>query len=190
MTAGLLGRLIVMLLGAVLLAGCGVGLQETAEPLPSGALRPASPAPSQTATTKAVSVCFVNGSSLERVPEPILSHTAEAVMGALAAGPPADRAGELRSLILDLTGAPVLVVTQITSEGEVVLRHTEDYLQLNPIDQVLLIGQVACSLNEVDLTRIILVDPMGQPAPLPLPDGRVREGAASVEDYRALLPDP
>ncbi len=77
MTSGMLGRLIVMLLGAVLLAGCGVGLQDTAEPLPSGALRPASPAPSQTSTTRDVAVCFVNGPNLERVSEPILSHTAE-----------------------------------------------------------------------------------------------------------------
>lgn len=177
-------------LSALLLGGCGVGLQEVAEPLPSGALRTASPAPSETITTRETAVCFVNGPGLERVAEPITSQTPEAVMVALAAGPPADRRGDLRSLLLHpLTQAPVLAVAQVTTSGEVVIGYTEDFLELSGTDQVLLLGQVACSMDAIGADRVLLIDPFGQPVPVALPDGRVREGTVTVEDYDSLLDD-
>lgn len=184
-----LRRIVAPLVGGMLvLTGCGVGLQSTAEPLPSGALPTVAPAPSATPTTRETEICFVNGASLERVPEPITSQTAESVMLALGAGPPAERRGDLRTLLLDpLTAAPVLAYVKLTAAGEVVVRHTDDFLQLQATNQVLLMGQVTCSMDSIGIERVLLIDPMGQPVPVARPDGRVREGPVTPQDYETLI---
>lgn len=182
---------VVLVLTALLLAGCGVGLQDTAEPLPSGALRPASPAPSETVTTRETAICFVNGRNLERVGESIPDHSPDAVMVALAAGPPADRLGDLRTLLLDpLKAQPVLRVAQVTDSGEVVVQYTDGFLDLSATDQFLLLGQVVCSMDAVGFERVLLIDPIGQSALVPLPDGRVREGVVTPDDYDSLVIEP
>ena len=177
------------ILGAALLGGCGPDLQQSAEPLPSGALPSASsPAPSEAQQSRETAIYFVNGPQLEGVAEPITDRTAAGVMAALIAGPPADRQEDLRTLLLDpLTAEPLLSVTRVTPEGVVILRHTDAYLQTPPIDQVLLMGQVVRSMAEVGLRRVLLTDSAGQLVPVALPDGRVREGAVTPTDYRSLL---
>jgi hypothetical protein len=184
----LVARWMSLVLAAVLLGGCGVSQQDVAEPLPSGALRSSTPAPSDSAVTRQTSICFVSGRNLEPVAEPITDHSAEGVMLALAAGPPPDRRGDLRTLLLEpLSGVPVLSVARVTTSGDVVVRHTDAFLQLSATDQVLLVGQVACSMAAVGLDRVLLVNPNNQPVPVALPDGRVREGTVTADDYRTLI---
>jgi hypothetical protein len=175
----------------ILLGGCGVGLQDVAEPLPSGALRTATPAPSESITTRETAICFVNGRTLERVSESITGNTPDGVMLALAAGPPAKRQGDLRTLLLDpLTAEPVLSVAGVTSSGELVVRYKPAFLQLPATDQFLLVGQVVCSMAGIGIDQVLLTDPMGQPALVPLPDGRAREGRVTLDDYRSLITEP
>lgn len=182
--AALLGAL----LGAVLLGACAPSLQDAAEPLPSGALPSAAPAPSEAQLSKDTAIYFVNGRQLEGVAEPITDHTAGGVMVALAAGPPASRQQDLRTLLLDpLTAAPLLTVTRVTPEGVVILRHTDAYLQTPAADQVLLMGQVVRSMAGVGLRRVLLTNSAGELVTVSLPDGRVREGAVTPGDYRSLV---
>jgi hypothetical protein len=173
-----------------LAAGCGVQLQEQAEPLPGGLLPTPTPTPTPTASEEQTRVFYVAGRKLEGVPGPVSERTPEGVMEALAAGPPVDRQAELRSLLLDpLTGTPLLVVSTSTPAGEVVIQRADGYVTLPATDQTLLTGQVVHSMAEIDLTRVIMIDAAGTPVPITLPDGRVQEGAVSAEDFEDLLTD-
>jgi hypothetical protein len=174
-------------------SGCGVRLQDQAEPLPSGAL-PAeqSPVPA-TQSTRESKVYFVNGRGLEAVREALLDHSPEGVLATLAAGPPVTGSGSspLRSLLVDpLTRQPVLAVTRVTGDGQVVLQHTDAYLTLSPGDQVLLMGQVTSSLGDAGYPSVLLTDPDNQRVAISLPDGRVREGAVTAGDYSRLIVNP
>ena len=187
-----LGRALPVATAGVLLAGCGVQMQDVAEPLPGGA----NPTVSAAATSEPVRaprstpVYFVSGRGLEPIAEPIQDRSANGVMAALAAGPVV-RQSELRTLLVDpLTSLPVLVVTSVSPSGEAVLQRTDAYLQMSAMDQVLLIGQVVHSLDEIGLSPVSIIDPTGAPVPLALPDGRQIGRAVTAADYASLLVQP
>jgi hypothetical protein len=184
------GRTRLGLLAAVALLtlpGCGVQLQDAADPLPAGALPTVTPTASAAPRARETLIHFVNGRTLEAIPEPIVDRSANGVMAALAAGPPVDR-GELRTLALDpVTGAPVFEVVSVSAFGEVVLRRAEVFQTMPAQDQVLLTGQVVLSMDEVGLSRVIIIDPSGAPVPVTLPDGRVAEGPLTASEYDELL---
>lgn len=186
----------VLLLGSLILAaltGCGVGLQDEAEPLPSGALPTASASPVPSQTARESKVFFVNGRSLEAVQEPLLAHTAEGVLATLAVGPPAtgERESPLRSLLVDpLTREPMLRVARTTAQGQVILQHTEAYRSLAAGDQLLLMGQVALSLGDAGYPSVLLTDPDGQRVAISIPGGLVREGPVTAKDYLPLVIEP
>jgi hypothetical protein len=184
------GPLVVLVLGllTLLLTGCGVQLQGEAEPLAGGLPPTSSPSPTPTATEKDTRIYFVAGRQLEGVPEPITERSADGIMAALAAGPPVDREAQLRSLLLDpLTGAPLLLVAGVTPSGVVYVQRTDGYLTLPATDQILLTGQVVHSMDEIDLSPMVMVDATGTPVPITLPDGRVAEGGVTADDFAALL---
>ncbi|MDH3958378.1 MAG: hypothetical protein OEU98_02760 [Actinomycetota bacterium] len=183
---------LLMLLALVGVSGCGVSTQDQAQSLPSGALPGITPTPSPTPTPTPISneatVYFVSGRGLEGVREAVNERSVAGVMASLAAGPPADRASDLRTLLVDpLTGAPVLTVVDSTASGQVVLSRTEAFTLLPANDQVLLVGQVVSSLAEVGISSLVITDEAGQPIPLVLPDGRVLEGPATAADYAVLV---
>lgn len=185
--------LIALGLGLILggLAGCGVTTQDTAQPLPSGAIPVIEPTPSPSPSARESTVYFVSGRGLEPVSEAINDRTAQGVLAALAAGPPMERQADLRTLINDpLDGTPMLVVTSVSESGQVVLARTEAFTLLPANDQVLLVGQVVSSLDDIGLVSVVITDPEGVPIPLALPDGRVLEGPATAADYAALVAVP
>lgn len=172
---------------ALAVGGCGVPLQDQAEPLPRGALPTAAPTPTHSQRVREATVYFVSGRALEGVPEPIAARTAEGVMAALAAGPPVGQQSGLRTLLLDpLTGAPMLILSTDTPEL-VTLERTEAYLLAPPLDQVLAIGQVVLSLADIGRAQVQVTDEQGTPVPLPLPDGRLAELPVTAEDYEVLV---
>ncbi|MCU0299991.1 MAG: hypothetical protein MUF35_00115 [Candidatus Nanopelagicales bacterium] len=173
-----------LLVGAT---GCGVQLQDAAEPLPEGALPAGGPAASEPPPARLTKVHFVNGGALEGVVEPMDDRSANGVLAALATGPPVDRA-ELRTLVLDpATGTPIFQVQSVSPYGEVVLRRGEGFGALPALDQVLLTGQVVLSLDEVGLSRVVVVDEAGTPVPVTLPDLRVVKRPITASDFDDLL---
>ena len=180
--------LLASVMAALALGACGVQVQDTAEPLPGGAL-PTVAAPSKQATRapRSTPVYFVSGRGLEPISEPIQDRSANGVMAALGAGPVV-RQSELRTLLLDpLTTLPVLVVVSVSPSGAAVLQRTDAYLQMSATDQVLLIGQVVHSLDEIGLSPVSIIDPAGVPVPLALPDGRQIGRPVTAADYASLL---
>lgn len=180
-------QLVAGTLAGVLLAGCGVPLQDKAEPLPSGAL-PSPSTPQASPLGRSMLIYFVNGRSLDPVKEIVVDRSANGIMAAIAAGPPPDRAAQLRTLLLDpLTGTPLLSISSISPTGLVTFVATPAFAQLPATDQVLLLGQIALSLDEIGMSSISVTDAAGAPLALPLPDGRALIGPATANDYRVLV---
>ncbi len=184
-------------LGAVLLvvAGCGVPLSDSAQPLP-GAGRTRSP--SATTTQNGVGsaiVWYVDGGRL--VPRAVASPqpvSPEVALDLLSAVPAGSRG--LETLIDDpLGGPPLASLPQASSspqsasagqapERQVVLSQT--FNELAGQDQVLLIGQLVLTLTETDRAPISFVDASSSPLSVPLPDGRLRDGPVTRGDYISL----
>lgn len=188
------GHLLRFLLGALgvvaLLAGCGVSLQDQAEPLPAGAiptLSPSGQAPQTIPTSPASTVFFVAGRELEGVEQPIASTSAGAVMDALALGPPAERSDDLRTLLVDRLTGPMIVVTSVSPANQVNLQTTPSFFLLSANDQTLLLGQVVLSMDKVGLTQVLFSDSTGSPMAVSLPNGVVRVGAVTAADFKGMI---
>lgn len=178
----------VLVAAALTLSACGIQLQDQAQPLPVGVLPAPGPQPSPSVTLRRTTVYFTNGRQLEGVAEPILARSADGIMAALGAGPPAERQDELRSLILDpLSGTPLLSVVAVTPSGQVRVLRSDAFLVIPAPDQVLLIAQVVLSLDEIGLSRVEIVDAGGSPVSISLPDGRVRVGIVTPKDFSDLV---
>lgn len=170
------------------LSGCGVPLQGTAQPLPSDALpvsiAPAIPSP----LGRTMTMYFVSGRALAPVKEIIVDRSANGIMAVLASGPPPDRAAEMRTLLLDpLNGTPMLGVTGVSPTGQVTFVSQPAFAQLPASDQILLLGQVALSMEEIGMSSITVTDSAGAQLSMPLPDGRALIGPATANDYRTLV---
>lgn len=183
-------RAVAVAVSAVLVLGaCGVEVQDTAEPLPGGALPTVAAPADQPPQARDTPIYFVSGRGLQAVPEALENRSASGVMAALAAGPVVQQS-ELRTLLVDpLSNEPVLEVIDVTPAGEVVLRRTDAYLQMSATDQLLLVGQVVHSLDEVGLSPVSVIDSQGVPVPLARPDGRQIQGPVTAADYEDLLAD-
>lgn len=177
-----------LLLGGVPLSGCGIQLQDEAEPLPVDIIPTTQASPTPTQTARRTMVYYLNGRQLEGVPEAIDSRTADGIMGALAAGPPAERSDELSSLLVDpFTGLPLLTVVSVTPSGLVTVARSDAFLGVPAPDQALLIGQVVMSLDELGMSQVQIVDAFGVPVSISLPDGRTRVGIVTPDDFAELL---
>lgn len=181
-------RLLPLLVGVILVgAGCGVQTQDEAQSLPVDSL-PGVPSPTPTPSATSSSVYFVSGRGLEEVAGVQNDNTARGVLRALRAGPPLERQTDLRTLINDpLTGEPMLRVSSATPEGSVTLAISDAFTLLPANDQVLLVGQVVTSLDDVGFTSVMVVDQTGAPVQLVHPDGRVLEGPATASEYKSLI---
>lgn len=169
-------------------AGCGVAVQDEAQPLPSGALPPVGSTPSATPASLETAIHFVSGRQLEPVEEAIRERSAEGVMEALAAGPPVERQAELRTLLPDLlTGQPLLLITTQPVGEQLTVARAEAFAQLPSNDQILLVGQVVLSMAEVGISSVLITDPFGTPSSRTLPDGREVNGPAVPAEYKSLL---
>ncbi len=172
----------------VLVAGCGVPVEDAAEPLPSGALPSASSATQASPAASGIDVYFAAGRMLQAVEESLSDRTPAGAMAALAAGPPPDRAEDLRTLLVDpSTGMPVLTIESVSPTGDGVLQSTEAFLRVPVPDQVLLMGQVVSTLAEVGVRSVEVRDPAGNTLSLALPGGVDNDGPVTAKDFASLV---
>ena len=192
----------------IALVSCGVPTQDLAKPLASGVIAPpalpASPspspsptdsqsvAPSPTVTSDPVELWFAGDAGLVPVltaVEP--ANSAEAVVAGLVAGPPEDE--QLRTVAVDpLTGLPLISVfldevTESVNPGDVNIALSPEFAALPPNEQVLVLGQLVLSIAGEGLGTVAFVDQTGSPVAVPLPDGRLLDRPATVEDYGSLI---
>lgn len=195
--------------GALVLAGCGVPLQDSAQVLPPEVIPPpavlptpeaspsvtASPTPVPTPTVsppfQAVDFYFIVGNSLvplvSDLPTPA---DPQVVLDRLAAGAPAETG--LRSIVVDpLTGTALVRVFPPTGDpslpvAAVTIAVAPAFSSLPPAEQVLLLGQVVLSLSSAGYSTVAVVDEAGSPLAVPLPDGRLLDRPATALDYVSL----
>lgn len=178
------GRIAAVAAAGLLLSGCGVPLDDRASPVPGHSRLTATSAPTSS-RGEAVTVWYVaDGQLVPRTVKAAGTSQAEA-LASLAAGTLDPR---LRSLIVSpVDGSPLAVDPQPDpGSGAVRVRLSPTFAELSAADQVLLIGQVVLTLTETDRQPVLFVDEEGGVLSVPLPDGRLRDGAVTRGDYLPL----
>lgn len=196
---------------ALAMTGCGIPLQESAQPLPSEVVAPPSvPSPSSSPTTspspgptnstspeptieapEVSSMFFVRDEGLAAVDTELLPPVvAESVVNALVTGPPADSG--LRSVAVDpLTGMSLIAISldraPTTAGAEVTVVLASQFSALPPNEQVLLLGQVVLSLSSAGWSSVAFVDSAGALVAVPAPDGRLLVRPVVAGDYASLI---
>lgn len=193
----------------IALAGCGVPVQNAAQPIPADVIPspPPSPTPTPTPeetptpapppepTTVETRVWFVREDGLVGVETAVTPPvTATQVVEELALGPtPQDIVDGLRTVSRDpLTGASLVSVvsepeTDLTGRTLATVSLGSAFASLPPTEQVLLLGQVVLSLTSMEIDAVEFVDDVGSPVAVPLPDGRVLDVPAVARDYASLI---
>lgn len=196
----------------VVVAGCGVPLEDSAQALPPEVIPPPivvptetsspAPSPSPTATSlpsptdtpvvDVVDFFFIREDGLvplvSDVPSPA---DPQVVLDQLAAGPPAETG--LRSVVVDpLTGTALVSVFPPNGNiplptADVTISVAGAFSSLPPAEQVLLLGQVVLSLSSAGYGTVSVVDEAGAPLAVPLPDGRLLDRPATALDYASLI---
>jgi len=194
---------------ALLVAGCGVPLQDSAQPLPPEVIPPPiivpteTPAPSPTASpsptstqspaVEIVDFFFIREDGLVPLPSDVPAPTSpEVVLDGLTAGPPPETG--LRSVVVDPLTGNALVGVFVPSDPElplptadVTIAVASAFGSLPSAEQVLLLGQVVLSLSSAGYSTVSVVDEAGSPLAVPLPDGRLLDRPATALDYASLI---
>lgn len=179
-----------LLLAGSALVGCGLPMQQTAQPVPGASAPGRTVSASPTADDVPVDLWLVSDGVLVRnraaVHGPV---TAAGLVGLLADVPTS--AGSQRSLVIDpVTGGPLVSVPQDVAVGSghplVTVQVSPSFAALPSAEQVLLLGQVVLTLTGAGAGGVVVTDPQGSPLSVPLPDGRLLEGPATRADYLPL----
>lgn len=200
----------------ILLSGCGVPLQSTAQPIPPDVLPsavPGSPSAEPSGSGSATPLVpdeddeprlrlwFVQNEGLTAVESSLpLGTSPEFVMQALVIGPTGEQSADgLRTIAADpLSGQPLayLVPSDPSSmalpadDSVITLQLSPDFTALPPSEQVLLLGQLVLSLTGAGASSVAFVDSAGAALAVPLPDGRVLDAPARAGDYGPLIYRP
>jgi len=199
----------VLAVTALLVTGCGVPLQDSAQPLPPEVIPPpivvptesptasptASPSPTSTQApaVELVDFFFIREDGLVPLPSDVTSPSSpEVVLDGLTAGPPPETG--LRSVVVDPLTGNALVTEFVPGDPElplptadVTIAVASAFGSLPSAEQVLLLGQVVLSLSSAGYSTVSVVDEAGSPLAVPLPDGRLLDRPATALDYASLI---
>ena len=185
---------------ALLLASCGVQIQDSAEPLPSGAIPALVGTPLQTPSAQIEGrngLWFATDSGL--VPTKATYATppsAGEVLAALVNGPSHTEISRgLRTIAREpLTLQPMisLVAADLPDSVPPASRTAKvavgsSFATLPAADQLLLLGQVVLSLNSAGWKQVEFVDESGLQLAVPLPNGGALLGFARAKDFASLI---
>lgn len=176
---------VVVLAALVLLAGCGVPLQE--EPQVVDRTRPtaATRVPSAESGPAAGTVYLVRGERVVPVQRRLSSTDGTELLHSLFEGPsdPERRAG-LRSAI-----PPGLPPARVALVGNVAtVELPEQLTELDSPDHVLAVAQIVYTLTDTDGARSVQMTRAGVPTPAPAGDGRVVDRPLTRTDFLDRAP--
>lgn len=196
---------------ALLLAGCGLPVQQVAEPLPTAALglpapslapSPSSPATEPSPTTPLASpspagetlrLWYVQEDGLASSRSALIKGASpQDILTELTYAP--SSSPELRTLLADpVSPDPVAWVPQdaaIIPGLPVPVALSPVVISLPPAEQLLLLGQIVLSLTGAGYSQVSFVDGSGTVLAVPAPDGRLIDFPAAARDYSGLIVRP
>lgn len=175
---------------ASLVVGCGVPAADGPQPVDSDIaqlLEPEpSPAATETAAPRAITVTWVRGDSLARSVRPGIAETRQeqlnVALDLLLSGPrPAEQIKGSTTLL-----PPDLLLSGELRKRRAVIELTVD-TGLEPVGLPLAVGQVAVTALAVPRVQSVVFSVDGVPTPVPLPDGRGDARVVRLADYRDVL---
>lgn len=183
----------------MLIAGCGVPIEDSAAPIPDGAIAPIPTTTATSPSTRTDLLWFVREDGLVAVKTNFTRPlTAAAILQALATGPTSQTSGRpLRTIASDpLTGLPLVSagnneISEPTSTGSprkppVTVTIAPAFSALPSTEQMLLLGQVVLSLTAAGWPNVTVTDESGSVVAVPLPNGRLLDRPAVARDYATL----
>ena len=190
--------LVVALLGALLVAGCGISAEDEPRALPTGGA-PSAPPPTNapTPTEDQVRLWFVREGQLV----PVLRSVAEppdsqGYLDLLVSGPtPQEEQEGVRSAVVSVvTGEPLVVTAEEAGvnpppldDDEEAIVLSPEFREVNAEEQTLVLGEVVTTLAVGDIKEISFIDEDGKPLGVPAADGRLRNGPVTPADYASLI---
>jgi hypothetical protein len=198
MTIGHPRWLVVALLGALLVAGCGISAEDEPRALPTGGATSAPPPTNvPTPTEDQVRLWFVREGQLV----PVLRSVAEppdsqGYLDLLVAGPtPQEKQEGVRSAVVSVvTGEPLVVTAEEAGvnpppldDDEEAIVLSPEFREVNAEEQTLVLGEVVTTVAVGDIKEILFIDEDGKPLGVPAADGRLRNGPVTPADYASLI---
>lgn len=192
------GWVAIVLLGAMLLTGCGIPAESEPRTLPTGGATSAPPPTTVPSPTEdQVRLWFVR----EGLLVPVLRSVAEPpdsqeYLDLLVAGPtPEEKDQGVRSAVVSVvTGEPLVVTAAeagveappLEADEEAIVLSSE-FREVNAEEQTLVLGEVVTTVAVGGIEKILFIDDDGKPLGVPAADGRLRNGPVTPADYAALI---
>ena len=185
---------------AVVVSACGIQAEAQPRALPTQAIVPTrspDPAPSPSPAERVVTLWFTKEGVLVPTQRTARdSVNSQDLIDLLVAGPTADEAAQgLRTAVVSpLTGDPLVetassagVEVEEVPATTVPVVLSPDFTELIGDEQVLALGEVVHTLTVGPVESILFVEDDGQRVGVPLPDGRLKVGPVTAEDYAASI---
>lgn len=182
--AGAVLRLLSALVAAVLVAGCGVAAQDSAETVPTGAQRPPPSADGGRTAGLRVVVYLVRGVGLTPAERRFRSPTVAAALEELLEGPTRSEAADGVGTAL----APDVVdVQDVLSGGATTVSLTRGFTGITGGNQLLAVAQVVWTLTELPSVERVSFTVDGTPVEVPT-DAGLSAGPVDRGDYMSVAP--
>lgn len=192
--------LLMALVAATMLAGCGIPADEQPRALPTGASTPTFDADGGSLATpfaEEVVLWFVRGGALVPTPRTTTGPvTSQGLLDLLAEGPtPQEEAAGIRTAVVSVvTGEPLVATAEEAKvdapdvpASEVIIVLDPQFKALLPTEQVLVLGEVVTTVAVGQVRRVVFVDEDGKALGVPTADGRLAEGPVGPQDYASLI---
>lgn len=193
-------RWLTLVLGALLVTACGVGAEELPRALPADPAGDQVVAPDEENWRAGVltELWFAQNEQLvpiNRTSDSLLTN--EEKLKALEAGPTTTEAAQgLRTALAPVLPDVPLVITAEADgvpidvpEGQTAVVLNPEFVRLPSQEQLLILGQVVLTLNELPSDSVLFVDDEGSPVGVPLPNGRLTSEPVTIADYAQLIGD-
>jgi hypothetical protein len=178
---------LVVLLGVVVVGGCGVPSDSHPTVLDDHGVQVAAPPTTRASGvgTRRVQLCLVSGGRLTAITVALPSPLSVArTLHALIDAPGTELPPGVRSAVTD----PALMTAGTTTRGVAHVDLGAGFALIAPSEQILAVGQVVCTLTSLPGVGQVQFTQGGRPTPVPRADGAPTEQPVSRFDYLQLLP--
>ncbi len=175
-------RFLLFLAVAVVVAGCGIPLQDAPDAI-DVAVRPVTPPPVDDTVDRSGGTIYLVGDGGLVTVDRERSTDAAALMALLFSGPtPVEEQSGLRSAI-----PPSAMVRDVVVTGRsAVVDVSRPFAAIGGQEEILAVAQIVLTLT-TDLVDVVTIELEGAPVAIPLPDGVLATVPVGFADYAELI---